>query len=796
MGGGSRAYRWALIALGNQTRNYNSSVISSGYLNRQRVGICSAVLPSILQDRGGDKHDANNSSEEFRCPPVKFGFSESQARSYSTSGPQGQEVWEGKSIKKILIANRGEIACRVIKTAKKLGVRTVAVYSEADRQAKHVAMADESVFIGPAPASSSYLNGANIVATALATGADAIHPGYGFLSESSQFAELCKQKGIIFMGPPAEAIRAMGDKSVAKSIMSAAGVPVVPGYHGEDQSPDLLQAEANRIGYPVLIKATQGGGGKGMRIVHSESEFLEALASAQRESQAAFGDCRVLIEKYLSRPRHIEVQIFADKHGNAVHLNERDCSVQRRHQKIIEEAPAPHITAEFRQSIGEAAVNAAKAVGYESAGTVEFIVDTVSNDFYFMEMNTRLQVEHPVTEMVTRQDLVEWQIRVANGETLPLKQSQINLIGHSFEARIYAENVPRGFLPAAGMLHHYSPPETSSTVRVETGVGKGDSVSVFYDPMIAKLVVWGRDRSAALTKLLDCLTRFQIAGLPTNINFLKKLASHHAFAAGDVDTHFIDRFKADLLPHARASHDEISVPHEAKYGAALAAAVSGIKSATQKDGMGSIWTSGSGFRLNHSYSRMLHLDWKPESGDSPPVPLSLKLTYEKGGSFTVEAENLEKVMVTGTQIAGDGDDFRLDVNTQSSPVSFAQYHQGGVNHIHLWEGGHHHQFTVPIPEYDTNNSNEFRRSHHGQHEMGPAQAPGVIVAPMSGRIVKVFTENGTRVKKDDPILVLEAMKMEHVVRASSEGLVQGCKVKVGQQVTDSTVLCHIEVQEP
>ncbi|KAG0608458.1 hypothetical protein M758_8G107400 [Ceratodon purpureus] len=794
MGGGRNACRLALIATQAQVRRRSGSVVARS--GSSHVRVCSGVAPVGRWGGDGDVPEgAHVSHAQVASIPGAGLFG---GRRLSTvSGEEKGGVVKGKCIKKILIANRGEIACRVIKTAQKLGVRTVAVYSEADRGAKHVAMADEAVFIGPALASASYLDGAKILATALATGADAIHPGYGFLSESSKFAELCKQKDIIFMGPPAAAIRAMGDKSVAKSMMSAAGVPVVPGYHGEDQSPELLKAEANRIGYPVLIKATQGGGGKGMRIVHNESDFFESLASAQRESQAAFGDSRVLIEKYVSRPRHIEVQIFADKHGNAVHLNERDCSVQRRHQKIIEEAPAPHITSEFRQRIGQAAVDAAKAVGYESAGTVEFIVDTVSGDFYFMEMNTRLQVEHPVTEMVTGQDLVEWQIRVANGEVLPLQQSEIKLMGHSFEARIYAENVPKGFLPAAGHLHHYNPPSASPTVRVETGVGKGDTVSVFYDPMIAKLVVWGRDRSSALTKLVDCLTKFQIAGLPTNIGFLKTLASHHAFAAGDVDTHFIDRFKADLLPSTQSeSIQEPCVPKATQYGAALAAAAFGIKSAQEKsNGLNSIWSSGSGFRLNHAYTRMLHLDWKSELAESTPVPLSLKLTYSKGGNFVVEGDKVEKMTVTGKELPDVDCNLRLNVNGKSAPVSLAQFHQGGLSHIHLWEGDQHHHFTMPVPAFDTDESQEHQRSSHGQHERSSTQGPGAVVAPMAGRVVKIFATNGARVKKGDSILVLEAMKMEHVVKSPIDGIVKGAEVEVGQQVSDSTVLCQIEVQD-
>ncbi|XP_024402894.1 methylcrotonoyl-CoA carboxylase subunit alpha, mitochondrial [Physcomitrium patens] len=789
MGGSGNAYRWALAALGNQTRPAPLRLLKS---TQQRAGICS-ILP--LLRRGEDHNILDATSNKTLSVLPLIGYRLSSTHNFSSSSTQGEEIPKAKYIKKILIANRGEIACRVIKTAKKLGVRTVAVYSEGDRHAKHVTMADEAVFIGPALASASYLDGSKILATALATGADAIHPGYGFLSESSKFAELCKQKGVIFIGPPADAIRAMGDKSVAKSLMSAAGVPVVPGYHGEDQNPELLQAEANRISYPVLIKATQGGGGKGMRIVHNEADFLESLASAQRESQAAFGDSRVLIEKYISRPRHIEVQIFADKHGNAVHLNERDCSVQRRHQKIIEEAPAPNITPEFRQRIGQAAVDAAKAVGYVSAGTVEFIVDTISGDFYFMEMNTRLQVEHPVTEMVTGQDLVEWQIRVADGEALPLQQSEVKLMGHSFEARIYAENVPKGFLPAAGRLQHYSPPSASPTVRVETGVGEGDNVSVFYDPMIAKLVVWGRDRSAALTKLIDSLTKFQIAGLPTNIGFLKTLASHHAFAAGDVDTHFIDRFKTDLLPVTQSdSIHEPSLPKATQYGAALAAAASVIKSRQERpDGLNSIWSSGSGFRLNHLYTRMLHLDWRPESGDSTPLPVNLKLTYEKLGNILVEGDKVGKIAVTGKQLPGDGSNLRLNVEEKSVPVSLAQFSQGNTSHIHLWEGDHHHHFSVPVPVHDTDESQEHKKSSHGRHERHPAQGPGAVIAPMAGRVVKIFAANGTRVKKGDSILVLEAMKMEHVVKAPMEGVVKGAELEIGQQVTDSTVLFQIEV---
>ncbi|CAI5475695.1 unnamed protein product [Closterium sp. Yama58-4] len=450
-------------------------------------------------------------------------------------------------ISTVLVANRGEIACRVMRTLKRLAIRSVAVYSDADRDALHVRSADVAFRVGPAAARESYLRGDAILDIAERCGAQAIHPGYGFLSENADFAAACKQRGVEFIGPPPSAIRAMGDKSAAKELMTSAGVPVVPGYHGEDQSERFLQEEAARIGYPILIKATQGGGGKGMRIVRQPRDLLPSLASAAREAAASFGNGRVLLERYIQRPRHIEVQVFADKHGNVVHLFERDCSVQRRHQKIIEEAPAPGISEEFRQKICSAAVDAAKAVGYEGAGTVEFIIDCDTNEFFFMEMNTRLQVEHPVTEMVTGQDLVEWQVRVARGEPLPLAQGDLKLTGHAFEARVYAENVPRGFLPAAGPLLHLRTPEPSACVRVETGVQEGDDVSTFYDPMIAKLVVSAANRSAALQLLRQSLGRYEVAGVPTNLALLQAVACHAGFESADVDTHFIQRHHDELM---------------------------------------------------------------------------------------------------------------------------------------------------------------------------------------------------------------------------------------------------------
>ncbi len=461
---------------------------------------------------------------------------------------------------KILIANRGEIACRVARTARRMGIRTVAVYSDADANALHVAACDEAHRLGPPPPRESYLDGDTIIAIANRAGAQAIHPGYGFLSENEPFAAACARAGIAFIGPPPAAIAAMGSKSAAKRIMEGAEVPLVPGYHGDDQDPKLLAREAAKIGYPVLIKATAGGGGKGMKIAERAEAFAGALASARREAQASFGDDRVLIEKYLTAPRHIEIQVFADMHGNAVHLFERDCSVQRRHQKILEEAPAPGMKPEQRRAMGDAAVAAARAIGYVGAGTVEFIApDTFARDgaFYFMEMNTRLQVEHPVTEMITGEDLVEWQLRVASGEVLPKRQDELSINGHAIEARIYAEDPDRGFLPSIGILAHLRAPAEGAAVRVDTGVSVGDEISPFYDPMIAKLIVHGESRAAALRQLADALAEFEIVGVATNVAFLRRVVAHEAFGSGNVDTGLIARHHAALFPKARPAPGDV-----------------------------------------------------------------------------------------------------------------------------------------------------------------------------------------------------------------------------------------------
>uniref|UniRef100_A0A8C2RNU0 Methylcrotonoyl-CoA carboxylase subunit alpha, mitochondrial n=1 Tax=Capra hircus TaxID=9925 RepID=A0A8C2RNU0_CAPHI len=537
----------------------------------------------------------------------------------------------GKNISKVLIANRGEIACRVIRTAKKMGVQSVAVYSEADRNSMHVDMADEAYLIGPAPSQQSYLSMEKIIQVAKISAAQAIHPGYGFLSENMEFAELCKQEGIIFVGPPSSAIRDMGIKSTSKSIMAAAGVPVVEGYHGEDQSDQCLKEHARTIGYPVMIKAVRGGGGKGMRIVRSEKEFQEQLESARREAKKSFNDDAMLIEKFVDTPRHVEVQVFGDHHGNVVYLFERDCSVQRRHQKIIEEAPGPGIKPEVRKKLGEAAVRAAKAVNYVGAGTVEFIMDSKHN-FYFMEMNTRLQVEHPVTEMITGTDLVEWQLRIAAGEKIPLSQEEITLRGHAFEARIYAEDPNNNFMPGAGPLVHLSTPRADLTTRIETGVRQGDEVSMHYDPMIAKLVVWAADRQAALTKLKYSLRQYNIVGLHTNIDFLLSLSGHPEFEAGNVHTDFIPQHHKELLPDRKTTAKEFLC--QAALGLILKEkAVSDVFKIQTQDQY-SPFASSNGRRLNICYSRNMTLrDGKNN--------VAVAVTYNRDGSYSMQDGSIQ-----------------------------------------------------------------------------------------------------------------------------------------------------------
>ena len=614
-------------------------------------------------------------------------------------------------IQTLLIANRGEIACRIIRTAKRMGVATVAVYSDADAGAAHVAMADRAVRLGPPPARESYLRADLILAAAMETGADAIHPGYGFLSENAQFAEACAKAGVIFVGPPPDAIRAMGLKDRAKALMAKAGVAVVPGYLGDDQRPEHLAAEAVKIGFPVLIKAVAGGGGKGMRRVDEADGFAAALESAKRESKAAFGDDRVLIEKYVSRPRHVEVQVFADNHGNAVHLFERDCSLQRRHQKVIEEAPAPGMPPAMRAAMGEAAVKAAKAVGYSGAGTVEFIADASqglkADRFWFMEMNTRLQVEHPVTEAITGFDLVEWQLRVASGEKLPAAQKDISIDGHAVEARLYAEDPANGFLPSIGRLERLRLP---GSVRVDSGVREGDTVTPFYDPMIAKVIAHDATREGALAKLASALSAAEIAGPRTNNAFLIRALRSRDFVSGEIDTGFIDRHLAELVP-----------PHDPDEAILSAAARFVAYDRPQTDDP---WDARDGFRLGGASRQTVRFVSGSAAvpGAAPPDVAVMRLA--------------------------NGD-------------------------IAAMRGGE----TFVLKLHDPFES---------------AEAAGVasdrVATPMPGKIIQILVKAGDRVKKGQPLAVLEAMKMEHTLSAPADATVEAVQVAAGDQVADGTVV--------
>ena len=656
---------------------------------------------------------------------------------------------------KILIANRGEIACRVIKTARRLGISTVAVYSEADATARHVTLADEAVEIGPASVRDSYLRGDRIIAAAQRTGAAAIHPGYGFLSENAGFAADCTAAGLVFVGPGAAAIRAMGSKSAAKSLIENTGVPVVPGYHGDDQSDDLLRAEADRIGYPVLLKPSAGGGGKGMRVVREALQFDAALAAARREASASFGDAHMLIEKFVTQPRHIEVQVFADAHGNVLHLFERDCSVQRRHQKIIEEAPAPGLTDRQRLTMGQAAVDAAKAVGYLGAGTVEFIVDS-GGRFYFMEMNTRLQVEHPVTELITGQDLVEWQLLVAAGEPLPLSQGDLVINGHAIEARLYAEDPDRDFLPATGHLLHLRYPAAGRHVRIDTGVREGDPVSIHYDPLIAKLIVWDADRAGALRRLQTALRETQVIGVTTNLGFLTTVAAHDAFAAGGVDTGFIDRHRSDLAGIGGPPPDgalvvaalDVMLRQEAR--ARSDAAVSGDPN--------SPWHSAGGWRLNETGTQTLHF---------VVDGIEQRVTVEYGGG-----EYQVRTPAGPTRAAGHydtGGDLTATLDGRRLRVTMVR--QGDVITI-LHQGA----------QYRIEHMDPARRA---DSESGAA---GGLTAPMPGRVTLVSVSEGDSVQRGDTLLILEAMKMEHSIIAPADGVVERLHYGQGDLVDEGAEL--------
>jgi 3-methylcrotonyl-CoA carboxylase alpha subunit len=663
--------------------------------------------------------------------------------------------------KKILIANRGEIACRVAATARRLGVRTVAVYSDADANARHVRACDEAVHIGAAPPRESYLCWERILEAAKATGAEAVHPGYGFLSENDAFAQACIDAGLVFIGPPASAIRAMGSKSAAKTLMEKAGVPLVPGYHGRDNAPALLARQAARIGYPVLIKASAGGGGKGMRRVDKADDFAAALASCQREAKASFGDDHVLVERYVTRPRHIEIQLFADTQGHCVYLFERDCSVQRRHQKVLEEAPAPGMSAERRAEMGAAAVAAAQAVGYVGAGTVEFIAEEVGDGedlrFYFMEMNTRLQVEHPVTEAITGLDLVEWQLRVAAGQPLPLTQPQLAIRGHAIEARICAECPDANFLPATGTMHvarwppHVSFVRSDTLPRIDRGFDEGDAISPHYDSMIAKLIVWGDTRAQALARLDAALAATHIVGLSTNVAFLGRVVNSQAFARADLDTALIERERAALFEYT-------PLPIECAAAGVVARELA-LEAALQGDDP---WSRRDGWRLFGGATRRFDLD----VGGTPH-----RATLHRGHDAALTLAIGDQRWPFASRALGAD---RHDVTLGDQRWTLAVYAEGERITVFAPHG------SLALQEVDP-------LAHAGE-----GAAEGRLTAPMPGKVVALLAKVGDQVKTGQPLAVMEAMKMEHTITAPHDGTVAELLYAVGDQVAEGGELLRLE----
>ncbi len=656
--------------------------------------------------------------------------------------------------KKILIANRGEIACRVAATARRMAIQTVAVYSDADAGAKHVSVCDEAVHIGGSAPKDSYLRWEKIIAAAKATGAEAIHPGYGFLSENEEFAQACGDAGLVFIGPPASAIKAMGLKAESKQLMEKAGVPLVPGYHGSDQDPALLQREADSIGYPVLIKASAGGGGKGMRAVEKSEDFEAALASCKREAISSFGDDAVLVEKYAQRPRHIEIQVFGDTHGNYVYLFERDCSVQRRHQKVLEEAPAPGMTEAMRREMGEAAVAAARAVNYVGAGTVEFIVEQRSDgtmNFFFMEMNTRLQVEHPVTEAITGLDLVEWQLRVASGEKLPLAQDQLRIHGHAIEARICAENPDNNFLPATGTLHVYGlPPSVSferGLVRVDAGVREGDAISPYYDSMIAKLIVHGDNREQALARMDEALAQLHIVGLSSNVQFLRHVVQSRSFAQADLDTALIPREEAVLF-----NQEKLGLP----LAAAAAVALSLLEEKAQETA--DPFSKRDGWRSHGVALRRFEFEFHGE-------PAKAELTYLHDGALRLAVGDVDEVLV----FTGSGG--AVDIRFGEQRLGAHIYRRGETVFVFARQGAT--QITV------------IDQLAHAGEAHGEA---GRLTAPMPGKVVSFSVKAGDKVSKGQALAVMEAMKMEHTIAAPADGVVQEVLYAPGDQVTEGAEL--------
>ncbi|WP_437270451.1 acetyl/propionyl/methylcrotonyl-CoA carboxylase subunit alpha [Stutzerimonas balearica] len=646
-----------------------------------------------------------------------------------------------RHIDTLLVANRGEIACRVMRTAKALGLTTVAVHSAIDTNARHAREADIRVDLGGAKPADSYLLVDKLIKAAKASGAQAIHPGYGFLSENAGFARAIEEAGLIFLGPPASAIDAMGSKSAAKALMETAGVPLVPGYHGEAQDYETFRAASAVIGYPVLLKAAAGGGGKGMKVVERESELAEALASAQREAQAAFGDSRMLVEKYVLKPRHVEIQVFADRHGNCLYLNERDCSIQRRHQKVVEEAPAPGLSAELRRAMGEAAVKAAKAIGYVGAGTVEFLLDA-RGEFFFMEMNTRLQVEHPVTEAITGLDLVAWQIRVARGEPLPISQDEVPLNGHAIEVRLYAEDPDNDFLPATGTLDLYREAADGPGRRVDSGVAEGDTVSPFYDPMLGKLIAWGENREQARQRLLAMLAETAVGGVKTNLAFLRRVLAHPAFANAELDTGFIARHQGELLP------PQGELP-ESFWQLAASAFVQGEAERERGDDPHSPWQSKSGWRAGLPAETDLALSCSEAQQMVRLRPASAPKAQLIGEQLVVEQEGLRRQH----RAIRRGDNLYLEWDGELRCV----------------------QRVNPIAEA------EASHAHHGG-----------LTAPMNGSIVRVLVEAGQHVEAGAALVVLEAMKMEHSIRAPQAGVVKGLYCSEGELVSEGTALVELE----
>ncbi len=661
---------------------------------------------------------------------------------------------------KILIANRGEIACRIIRTCRQFGIRTVAVYSDADAGAQHVKQADEAIHIGGSMPNESYLRGNKIIAAALKTGAQAIHPGYGFLSENADFAEAVEAAGIRFIGPKAASMRKMGSKAGAKDLMSSHGVPVVPGYTGENQDAAFLLTQADNIKYPLMIKAAHGGGGKGMRIVRSHEEFLSNLESCQREAKNAFGRDRVLLEKYIEQPRHIEIQIFADSHGNTIHLNERECSAQRRYQKVIEESPSPFLSPEHRKQMGDAAVQAAKAIDYVNAGTVEFIVGA-DGDFYFMEINTRLQVEHPVTEMVTGLDLVEWQLRVAAGEKLPLMQSDIQTKGHAIEVRLYAEDPEKNFLPGSGRLEKLHLPASSKNIRIDAGVIEGDSVSIFYDPMIAKMIIWDEDRPRALAQLQTALSYADIKGPKSNIEFLEKLVRHPIVVSGKITTNYLDQHLDEVLPHADSAPDHFVIA--ATISALLADEKQTRQAAMRSSDPHSPWAIADGWRIGHESQHKLSFQWRDQHLD----------VYAKGAhgnyQFSYQGKNIG---VSHAQIRDVNLTFQMDAMAQRFLL------HADKNTITVHDGQSRASFQrVPAFFFD-----DSKASGSGDR----------INAPMPGRMVIVKAKVGDAVVEGQELAVMEAMKMELSLKSPRNGKIASVNINAGDFVEADAMLIKLE----